>query len=137
MISLFSYSNDFSQVRFIIAGSFFVAIAGIVDDIKSLSWRVKFGLQILAVIHILYLLSDKFDQMTFFSLLIPFPVNYVLLFVFTLGAINSINLMDGMDGLVSGFSLLVFGVLLILSYAAGNQLLLVISVSIVGALLGS
>ncbi|MCK9210016.1 MAG: hypothetical protein M0P61_04175 [Ignavibacteriaceae bacterium] len=136
IVSLFSYSNNVNQVRFIIVGSIFVAIAGIIDDIKGLSWRVKFGLQILAVIHILYLISDKFDQMSFFGVLIPFPINYVILFVFVLGAINSINLMDGMDGLVSGFSLLVFGVLIILSYATGNQLLLVISVSIVGALLG-
>lgn len=136
IVSLFSYSSDLNQVRFMIVGSVFVALAGIIDDISGLKYRVKFVLQMVAAIHILYLLSGKFDQLSFFGVMIPFPLNYLLLFVFILGAINSINLMDGMDGLVSGFSLLVFGVILFLSYSAGDHILMVLSASLFGALLG-
>jgi len=136
IVSLFSYTNDLNQARFIIIGSVYVAIAGIIDDIKTLTWKVKFALQSLSVIHILYLFSGKFDELVLLGVLVPFPLNYVLLFFFILGAINSINLMDGMDGLVSGFSMLVFGLLIILSYPTNNQVLLIISTALFGALLG-
>jgi len=136
VISLFSYSSDLNQVRFIIAGSLFVALAGIIDDIGGLRYKVKFALQMVAAVHILYLLSGEFELVSFFGVVIPFPFNYLLLFIFILGAINSINLMDGMDGLVSGFSLLVFGVIFFLTLSTGDHVLLVLSASLLGALLG-
>jgi len=136
IVSLFSYTSDLHQVRFIIIGSTYVAVAGIIDDVKTLTWKVKFALQSLSVIHILYLLSGKFDKLSLLGVFIPFPINYVLLFFFILGAINSINLMDGLDGLVSGFSMIVFGLLIILSYPTNNQILLIMSTALFGALLG-
>ncbi len=60
----------------------------------------------------------------------------IFLLFFIVGGINSINLLDGLDGLASGFSLLVFSIILILSIVADDAFLILLTVSLIGSLLG-
>ncbi len=136
VISLYIYNSDSHLVRMIILGSFGFAVIGVFDDLWTMHWKIKFLLQSLNVLFLLYALKTYFNKVEFFSITIPYPFDQVLLFIFILGTINSINLMDGMDGLVGGFSLLVLVVILVLAFTAGSHIMLILCASLLGGCLG-
>jgi UDP-GlcNAc:undecaprenyl-phosphate GlcNAc-1-phosphate transferase len=87
-------------------------------------------------VFLLYFLSQEFDTIYFFGMELPYPVNYIIFILFIVGAINSINLLDGLDGLVSGLSLMVIFVTFLVGFNSDNKFLLVLSASLMGALIG-
>jgi len=131
-----SFSNDLNSLRFFIIAAFSIMLCGLFDDILGLKWQSKFMFQGFAAFLMLIYFTPHFQQLTVFNIFIPFPLNYLILFVFIVGVINSINLLDGLDGLVSGVSLLTFSIVFFLSYNSGDQIILVLSSSLMGSLFG-
>lgn len=91
-------------------------LVGIIDDIISLSPKVRFFVQILTVIALIY--SNGYSINHFHGLwgltLIPNWIAVPLTVLACVGIINSINLIDGVNGLSSGFcivSCFIFGYL--------------------------
>lgn len=110
---------------------------GLVDDICDLSPYTKFSIQILAVLLLYFLCDLRIDNfygifgLHEVSMLVSLPLTLVV----CVGLINSINLIDGIDGLSSGYSLvasLLFGVW---AYMFGDRLNLLVSCSLIGALI--
>lgn len=56
--------------------------------------------------------------------------------ILIVGAVNSINFLDGIDGLASGFSAIVFSVLLALALRKNDVFLIILTVSLLGSTLG-
>jgi UDP-GlcNAc:undecaprenyl-phosphate GlcNAc-1-phosphate transferase len=135
-IMVFSFYKDLNTIRFFIIGSMAILFCGMFDDMLGLAWNSKFALQGIAALFALIFIAPKFDRMYIFFVEIPYPLNYLVLFVFIVGVINSINLMDGLDGLVSGFSLLVFSIIIALSFVGNDNFLIIVSASLLGGLLG-
>jgi UDP-GlcNAc:undecaprenyl-phosphate GlcNAc-1-phosphate transferase len=77
-----------------------------------------------------------FDRTELFGLVLPFPLNYIIIIIFIVGAINSVNLMDGLDGLVAGFSIQVAWMIIILASISYNQFLLIVSLALLGSIMG-
>lgn len=127
---------DFSKAFPLLFAGLILFILGIIDDLKSIRWKIKLFFQIIAVTITVLFFKNFSNNIYLFGALLPPIIGIPLFFFFILGTINSINLMDGLDGLVSGFSLIVFSVIFLLSYLLKNQLLMVLSVTMVGALLG-
>ncbi len=69
-------------------------------------------------------------------ILFPSPFDYLILLLFIVGTINSINFLDGLDGLASGFSILIFSVLLALAIRKDDAFLILLNVSLLGSTLG-
>jgi len=86
-------------------GFFIIAALSFVDDIKTLSSKVRLPLQLLAVLMLLYQ-GMQGDQ----SILIWF----VALIIAT-GIINAYNFMDGINGITAGYSFVVLSSLLMLN----------------------
>lgn len=110
---------------------------GLVDDICDLSPYTKFSIQILAVLLLYFFCDLRIDNfygifgLHEVSMLVSLPLTLVV----CVGLINSINLIDGIDGLSSGYSLvasLLFGVW---AYMFGDRINLLISSSLIGALI--
>ncbi|HEX3074589.1 MAG TPA: MraY family glycosyltransferase [Ignavibacteriales bacterium] len=135
-IMIFSFYKDLNSIRFFILGAMAVLFCGIFDDMLGLEWSSKFALQAIAALMLIINLFPKFTHISIFFIDIPTPLNYVILFVFIIGAINSINLLDGLDGLVSGFSMLVFSIVIALAFAANDNFLIILSAALLGSLLG-
>lgn len=135
-VMLISFSRDLNEIRLLIIAANIILLVGIFDDMLGVDYSVKFLLQTTSAVVTLFYLMPSFDTLRFFEVTIPYPLDYLLLSFFILGAINSVNLLDGMDGLVSGFSLLVFSVILALAILIGNDLLLIMVASLMGGLLG-
>ena len=110
---------------------------GLVDDICDLSPYTKFSIQILAVLLLYFLCDLRIDNfygifgLHEVSMLVSLPLTLVV----CVGLINSINLIDGIDGLSSGYCLvasLLFGVW---AYMFGDRINLLVSCSLIGALI--
>lgn len=136
MISVISFYGDLNAVRYFVIASLVIVSLGMVDDIIGVNWDKKFLFQTIAAIFLLYFLTPLFKSVLFFGLTIPYPFDYFILLVLIVGSINSVNLMDGLDGLVSGFSLLVVSVTFLMGYYYGDKLLMILSISLMGSLIG-
>ncbi|HZW40250.1 MAG TPA: MraY family glycosyltransferase [Ignavibacteriaceae bacterium] len=136
ILNIFLFIKDLSSMRMILLGSFIIIMCGIMDDILDLSWKIKIALQSAAAICILSYFSLTIHNIYLFGIDIPFPLSYVFLFVFAVGCINSINFIDGLDGLASGYSLVFFFTMLILGIVSHNIILLIISTIFIGSLIG-
>lgn len=136
MLLLISFYPELDSLRYFIIASIVAVSLGIVDDIIGVYWDKKFLFQTITSLFLIFFLSPYYNSVKIFGLLIPYPFNHFVLFILILGAINSVNLLDGLDGLVSGFSLLVVSVTFLLGYFYNDQLLMILSISLAGALLG-
>ena len=136
MISIISFYGDLNEVRYFVIASIVIVSLGMVDDILGVNWDKKFLFQAITAIFLLYFLAPFFNAVTFFGFIIPYPFDYFLILILIIGSINSINLMDGLDGLVSGFSLLVVSVTFLIAYYFGDNFLIILSISLMGSLIG-
>ena len=135
-IILFSFLPDLNMIRLINISTTLLLICGMIDDRNGLGWKRKFVIQFAAATSAVIFLIPKFETVRFFAFIIPAPWSYLLLIVFIVGAVNSINLMDGIDGLVTGFSLIVFFMIFWLAYLANNYFLLIMCSALIGSTLG-
>ncbi len=135
-VILISFVPDLHKIRLVLISSSFLLVCGMVDDKRGLDWKKKFILQFAAAASAVMFLAPMFDSISLFTLEIPGPWSYILLTVFIVAAVNSINLMDGMDGLVTGFALIVFFMIFWLAYLVNDTFLLVMCAALVGSTLG-
>jgi UDP-GlcNAc:undecaprenyl-phosphate GlcNAc-1-phosphate transferase len=121
----------------ILAGSAVVFVLGIVDDYRPISPPAKLVGQILAAAVVISLGYTT----NFFTPRIPNQIvaeipNVLLTFVWLVGITNAINLLDNMDGLAGGISLITAGFLAFFFWQAGEQGLFLIALALAGSLLG-
>ncbi|MCU7496610.1 MAG: undecaprenyl/decaprenyl-phosphate alpha-N-acetylglucosaminyl 1-phosphate transferase [Ignavibacteria bacterium] len=135
-LSVVFLSDELDSIRLLMVSANIILMIGFFDDILGLSYMLKIWGQFIACILILIYLDQQYAQFICCGLIIPHPLDYIILIVFIVGGINAINFMDGIDGLVSSFSILVFAVILSLSVLWGSKLLILLTVSLIGSLLG-
>jgi len=121
----------------ILLGSGLVFCLGLYDDLKPMSPSAKLVGQILAATLMISLGYTS----TFFSPRIPNTIvaqipNILLTYVWLIGITNAINLLDNMDGLAAGISLITAIFLSYFFWHAGNLSLLGMSLALAGSVLG-
>lgn len=136
MISIISFFGDLNSIRFFVISSLIIVSVGIVDDIIGVNWDKKFLFQFLVAVFLVYYLSPFFTTVTLFGFTLTYPFDHFVLVLFIVGGINSVNLMDGLDGLVSGFSLLVVSVTFLIGFYFEDKFLMILSISLMGSLIG-
>ena len=104
----------------IVAGAIIAALVGLIDDLGDLSPATKVLGQIAAAVTLMAVgIGPDFAQM-----LAPLdwplweavavPLNFLVVVILVLGATNSLNLLDGLDGLCAGVTTIItFGMLLL------------------------
>ncbi|KAB2890002.1 MAG: hypothetical protein F9K32_10330 [Desulfobulbaceae bacterium] len=143
-------SATFSNLLFIsIEGlrGFFLGLAllllvGFLDDYREINLKQKFLAQIAATALLIYF--SKVCLRSFGDLFglgdIDISGNDLLVWSVTVfcvvGVINAINMMDGLDGLAGGVSFLAFLAFAIHSALIGNKQLMLLNLSLAGAVLG-
>ena len=127
-----------SQINWgLMAASGLVFLIGLYDEFRPLSPAAKLIGQILAATLVIGLGYTS----TFFNPRIANPVlaqlpNILFTYAWLVGITNAINLLDNMDGLAGGISLITAGFLGYFFWGAGNTSLLWISMALAGSVLG-
>lgn len=136
LVILNTFSEDVNSISQFITAVSILMFCGIIDDVIGLKSVIKLILQILSAFILVLYFEPFFTQITWFEIVIPQSIEKLFLLFFIVGAINSINLLDGLDGLASGFSLLIFSIILTLAIVSKDSFLILLTVSLVGSLLG-
>lgn len=121
----------------LVAGGLIVFITGLVDDATSLNAVLKLVLQIVAA-SVAYYCGIRITVIT-----VPFVEHlstgilcYPVTILWFLLIINAVNLIDGLDGLAAGVSLLVCAILTLFAATAGNYPTAAVLAAMSGAILG-
>ncbi len=139
-ICMFLFSDiEFQKLMGIFMGSTILVITGMVDDVKPLRASLKLVIQIIAALVLvkfgfrIEFLSNFFNSsgyIFFDGLSIPITVIWVV------GITNTINLVDGLDGLATGIATIAALTFAYVSYSTGNLPVAMLSLMLAGASLG-
>ena len=141
ILSTLLFANIDVQVRGMLLGCVVVVVTGVIDDITPLKWWMKLILQILAagiaVAHGIRI--EVFTNPNLFSesqwwtlgwLSIPITVVWIVLVT------NSVNLIDGLDGLAVGVSAIGSVTMLVIALLVSEGNVAVIMAALAGACVG-
>lgn len=139
-ICMFLFSDiEFNKLLGIFIGSSILVITGMVDDVKPLRASLKLLIQIgaaLVLVHFgfrIEFLTNFFKEsgyIFFDGLSIPITVIWIV------GITNTINLVDGLDGLATGIATIAAFTFAYVSYSTGNVSVAVLSLMLAGSSLG-
>ncbi|GAB4115863.1 MAG: MraY family glycosyltransferase [Candidatus Caldatribacteriota bacterium] len=138
LLSLLLGSQIDIQIKFLVAAGTIILLLGIVDDIVDLSPRNKFFIQMLPALMVIIsnqaliknFMEGPLKSWGLFSYLI-----YPVLIFWIVGVTNSINLIDGLDGLACGISILAFIVFFILGIVQGLAALNLVNLILASSML--
>jgi UDP-GlcNAc:undecaprenyl-phosphate GlcNAc-1-phosphate transferase len=128
------------QRRFFVGlllGGGIVFAGGLWDDLRGLSPRAKLVLQVVAALVVFHY-GFRIDKLSVGHLAewqlgavaLPLTVFWIA------GVTNAFNLIDGMDGLATGIAIVALGTTLAVALALGNLEVAIVSVALLGALVG-
>ena len=141
IVSLLIFVPIDRQLRGILQGAVIIVVLGVVDDITPLRAWFKFLVQIFAALVAVYhgvvvnvlsnpnLLSDK----PYWSLgwaSVPITVLWIV------GITNSVNLIDGLDGLANGVSIISAVTMLVIALLVSEGQIALIMAALAGACIG-
>lgn len=140
-ISTFLFFCDFSfqKTAAILIGSAMIIIMGIFDDVKALPAKLKLLVQIAAAFVLIF---SGFQINFFTNWLQPDQLVYLswlsipVTLVWIVGITNTVNLIDGLDGLATGVSITAAVALAYVAHANGFQQAATLTMIIAGACLG-
>lgn len=126
------------QVKALLIGGVIILLLGVVDDIVNLSPKHKFIIQMIPALIVVVYSSDLINSFIVNQLKSLDLLGYLLypiLIFWIVGITNSINLIDGLDGLACGVSLIALVAFLILGLRQNLETLSLISIALAGSIL--
>lgn len=138
-ISLYrsAYGQLTTQYISILIASTLILVLGIVDDVKGLNCLGKFPVQFASALLVL-LSGCKITAVSIpLGEILPLGIWSVpISLLWIVGITNAMNLLDGLDGLTTGVSLIITAVILLGSLQLGNTPLAISALVLAGAMLG-
>ncbi|MBR5843742.1 MAG: undecaprenyl/decaprenyl-phosphate alpha-N-acetylglucosaminyl 1-phosphate transferase [Bacteroidaceae bacterium] len=121
-IMSFKYIGSFYDMFPIFTSIIIIMIVGFIDDTISLSPKVRFIIEIILILYIIGISGREIDnfQGLWGLTTIPRYISIPLTIFASVGIINAINLIDGVDGYSSGYTIISCILLGLLFYAMDN-----------------
>jgi len=125
----------------ILFSSLAVFLTGLIDDFTPLSAKIRLAVQIAAATFAVYHDHLALEHLTLskqFIIFLPEPLGGVLSVFLIVGAINAVNLIDGLDGLAAGVVLIGVSLLSFADFVTTQRadVLLTLAVPMIGVILG-
>lgn len=136
-VIIWQYAGEF--IGAYLAGAGVLVAMGLVDDYRGLDYRLKFAGQILAAAVIVTFGDIRITSLGALlpdGLSLPGWVSVLLTILAIVAVTNAVNLSDGLDGLAGGLCLMSLCCIGYLAYLVENPLVVVLSVSLAGAIFG-
>ena len=140
MVCLFIFVTITKKIMLIIIGGSLILISGIIDDWKGLSPRAKITFQIIAAI-ILLIGGVRIDFITnpfteYKSLIYLRYLSIPATIFWLVGITNTLNLIDGLDGLAAGIGAISSLCLMVVARGFAYDQIVILSTIVAGACLG-
>lgn len=138
-IVLYGFDRKFLGI---LLGAFIIVVTGYFDDIKPMSAKLKFMLQIVAAICVVsfgvridivtnpFFIIDKIRWIKLGMLSYPLTILWIV------GVTNAINLIDGLDGLAAGVSSISAFTLFVVALNTNQPSIALLAVILAGATFG-
>ena len=128
--------NDVFQLVGLLLGATVLMLVGLADDRFGIRGRQKLAGQFAAV-TVLILFGYQFDYITVAGFDIEFGIFSVfVIYAWVIASINSVNLLDGADGIASTIGIVMSVAMTVMMVYQGKILDAVVTASIAGGLLG-
>lgn len=128
---------DCSSLYTIVLAMFMMLYVSTIDDIKKLSPRVRFLIEIGIALMLMYTCGYSIDN--FHGLwglqAIPLSISIPLTIVTVIALINSINLIDGVDGYSSGYCIMTCSIFGLYFYISGDIFMVLLASVCVASLI--
>ncbi|MEE8391086.1 MAG: polysaccharide biosynthesis protein, partial [Anaerolineae bacterium] len=122
-------SESSAQLLGVLIGGVCIALAGLLDDVRRISPLSKLLWQFLAAS-----VAIGLGVQTRFLPLIG--IDLALTLFYFVGSANAVNLLDGMDGLAAGVSIIAAFSFALIAASMGNGFIIVLMLALAGAVLG-
>ena len=131
--TMFGSANTFM----LISAMLIMLYVGTIDDIIGLSPYIRFAMEIIVISWLMYACKSSINS--FWGLwdttFIPQLLSYALTIFAAVGIINAINLIDGVNGLSSGFCFMSSILFAIFFHITDNQTMTTLALSAAGAII--
>ncbi|MDN5344132.1 MAG: UDP-GlcNAc:undecaprenyl-phosphate/decaprenyl-phosphate GlcNAc-phosphate transferase [Clostridia bacterium] len=118
-------------------GGSFIMLVGLVDDVKNISPRVKLmGQVVAAAILVAFGVRVEFLTNPFDGLFILGKLAIPVTIFWLVGVTNALNLVDGLDGLAAGTSLIASVTIAIVAWLNGESAVALLSLALAAGVLG-
>lgn len=127
-----------TQINAILIGGFIVFLTGFYDDIHDLSPKLKMLGQIIAALVVIVYggISLKGFTLPFLPVVVSHAIAIIVTIGWIVGISNAVNLIDGLDGLCGGISIIVLVTISLTSLTYGRTDISSLSLLLAGAIGG-
>ena len=121
----------------IMIGGLVVFLGGLIDDIYDLKPMVKMAFQIVGALIVVLMGDVQLDAINFSFIHLNFsPIAFIVTMFWIVGVTNAINLIDGLDGLSSGITVIVLCVTGLIAYFMKRIDVSTVALILIGAIMG-
>lgn len=132
-----AFRKNEMQMAVLVVASAFVFLVGLIDDLRGVRALVKLIVLVGAAVAVC-LSGARIDSVTIGSLL-SFELGWLswpTTILWIVGVTVGMNFIDGLDGLAAGISLIVCGVIAVMSFYTGQVVMAVLMLAMLGSLTG-
>lgn len=144
MVSVMCFNNDWSNGTIsVLIGAAILAILGIVDDCKELDAKLKFVVQIVAALVVVFygdIRISVFSNPNVFSeqpwIILPNWLSAVVTVIWIVFITNAVNFIDGLDGLAAGVSAIMSMSMVFIAISYHEYSIAVMGLALMGSCFG-
>ncbi len=145
LIAVLSFNDDWSRTTVaILIGALILGILGVIDDCKELDAKLKFVVQIVAALIVVFygdIRISVFSNPNLFSeqpyIILPMWLSTTITVLWIVFMTNAVNFIDGLDGLAAGVSAIMSMSLVFIAVThQGGEVIAIMGLAIMGACFG-
>ena len=142
-VATLCFAQPSRQLYGTLAGAAIIAVMGVIDDCKNLPAKLKFVIQIIAALVVVFAGDIKIDVFTNPNFLsdnpywvLPEWLSVTLTVIWIVFITNAVNLIDGLDGLAAGVSAIMSISLVFISIRVGEYSIAILGIALMGSCFG-
>ena len=142
-VATLCFAQPSRQLYGTLAGAAIIAVMGVIDDCKNLPAKLKFVIQIIAALVVVFAGDIKIDVFTNPNFLsdnpywvLPEWLSVTLTVIWIVFITNAVNFIDGLDGLAAGVSATMSISLVFISIRVGEYSIAILGIALMGSCFG-
>ena len=142
-VATLCFAQPSRQLYGTLAGAAIIAVMGVIDDCKNLPAKLKFVIQIIAALVVVFAGDIKIDVFTNPNFLsdnpywvLPEWLSVTLTVIWIVFITNAVNFIDGLDGLAAGVSAIMSISLVFISIRVGEYSIAILGIALLGSCFG-